>query len=311
MPRYRKFPTHKTQDFDILEMPDDFTRLLWVMLPLGLDREGRGIYDAKWVKAQIMPMRDDVTSQMVRSAIDWYWRRGLITRYKVGNREYFYYTAWVTEQGECTKEAESCLPGHHRAQVMLPADELPLFDNSGASPAQVESRSGTDAQVDAYADAQVDADAQAGADAPLTISPPDTPPIEEKKQRGKKLPRERDALFDAICEVCRVDPATAGASVGNVKKALLGASPPYSPDEVRRFGEWHNSDEWRRQKGPPSLWGLKEKIGIVRENGGSENDNASSRNSSRSYSQDDIAAAAEITRRNRERMATGTAVPAV
>lgn len=98
-------------------------------------------------------------------------------------------------------------------------------------------------------------------------------PHEQKKEPIKNKPeieettaqKPRDLLFDAISEVCHVDPTTAGASIGNVKVALLKAKPPYTPEEVRAFGVWHDSDKWRKDKGPPSLWALKEKIGLVRE----------------------------------------------
>jgi hypothetical protein len=59
-------------------LPDDFTRLLWVILPLGLDREGRGLDNASWVKAKIMPLRTDVTLEQVEAALTWYAERGLI-----------------------------------------------------------------------------------------------------------------------------------------------------------------------------------------------------------------------------------------
>lgn len=120
---------------------------------------------------------------------------------------------------------------------------------------------------------------------PIGANAPVSPESQNKTTKGKgrkpKTPnrqRERDVLFDAIAEVCCVDPATAGASIGNVKVALLQAKPPYSADEVRAFGKWHNSDEFRRKKGPPSLWQLKEKIGIVRNGNGSGASHAPSHN---------------------------------
>lgn len=102
------------------------------------------------------------------------------------------------------------------------------------------------------------------------------PSTSKKEKRSKKVkaiganeppennPRERDLLFDAIVAVTKVDPKTAGASIGKVKKALLGADPPYTPKEVYAYGLWHQSDPFRQKQGPPSLWNLQEKIGIVR-----------------------------------------------
>lgn len=72
----------------------------------------------------------------------------------------------------------------------------------------------------------------------------------------------RDVLFDAIAEVCQVDPATAGASVGKVKAKLSKAEPPYTPSEVKAFGAWWWSGGFRKR--PPRIWDLQEQIGIVR-----------------------------------------------
>lgn len=74
--------------------------------------------------------------------------------------------------------------------------------------------------------------------------------------------RPRDALFDAIAEVCQVDPATAGSSVGKVKAKLCKAEPPYTPAEVKSFGVWWWSGGFRKR--PPRIWDLQEQIGVVR-----------------------------------------------
>ena len=116
-----------------------------------------------------------------------------------------------------------------------------------------------------------------------TLTPSDPPPSEgvipspSEGVRGEssvnhqeepsiaRKPRAQDELFNAIAEVCKVDPATAGSSIGKVKSTLLKSDPPYTPEEVRKFGEWWWGNEWRRKKGePPSIWTLQEKIGIVR-----------------------------------------------
>lgn len=75
--------------------------------------------------------------------------------------------------------------------------------------------------------------------------------------------RPRDELFDAISETCKVDPATTAASIGKVKQALLSSDPPYTPAEVKLFsGWWWGKDGMRKR--PPTLWQLKEQIGVVR-----------------------------------------------
>ena len=111
-----------------------------------------------------------------------------------------------------------------------------------------------------------------GANNAPTKPPNDSTQKKTRKPKAQsaepKLPRERDVLFDAIASVCCIDPATAGASVGKVRAALSATEPPYSADEVKAFGVWWNSDEWRKKKGPPTLWKLKEQIGIVRNGNG-------------------------------------------
>lgn len=85
---------------------------------------------------------------------------------------------------------------------------------------------------------------------------------EVKRVAGEKPARPRDELFDALAEVCQVDPDTSAPSISKVKNVLLKAKPPYSPDEVRAFGKrWWS---WPERTEPPSLWNLQEKIGKMR-----------------------------------------------
>lgn len=104
---------------------------------------------------------------------------------------------------------------------------------------------------------------------PQVIPPPShlgryEPSVNPKKERvtGDKLIRQRDLLFDAIVKLCQVDPATAASSIGNVKRALLSSEPPYTAAEVESFGKWWWG--WDKRTTAPSLWNLKEKIGVVR-----------------------------------------------
>lgn len=109
MPQWRKLHTKATESLDINDMPDDFTRLLWVMLPLGLDKEGRGLDNMAWVKAKIMPLRMDVTHKMIGAAMDWYASRGMIRRYSVAGRDYFDIPTFHKYQNT-EREAESNFP---------------------------------------------------------------------------------------------------------------------------------------------------------------------------------------------------------
>lgn len=149
MPRYRKLHVKTTESLDINDMPDDFTRLLWVLLPLGLDREGRGMDNPSWIKAKIMPLREDVTRQQISDAINWYVRRGMVLRYQVDDRNYFWVPNFLKYQGSTIKEADSELPPHPNQ----------IDSNSGVSQELVESNSGTDSDSDSDSDSDADSDA--------------------------------------------------------------------------------------------------------------------------------------------------------
>jgi hypothetical protein len=96
----------------------------------------------------------------------------------------------------------------------------------------------------------------------------ETPQIKYKRSKvnisgEEKAPRQPDPLFDAIAKVTCTDPATAGASIGKIESTLKKATPPYTSEEVLQFGsDW---PAWKDK--PPTLWQLKEQIGIVRQNG--------------------------------------------
>jgi len=86
-------------------------------------------------------------------------------------------------------------------------------------------------------------------------------------------PRKRDELFDAICYVCSsTDPKVKGngAKIGKARAALADSEPPYTAEEVLAFGQWWNSDDWRRKKGPPTVWKLTEQVGIIRNGNGNK-----------------------------------------
>lgn len=152
MPQYRKLHVKATESLDINEMPDDFTRLLWVMLPLGLCRDGRGMDNPAWIKAKIMPLRTDVTLSDIEGAMVWFDGAGMIERYVVDGRSYFQVTNWQKYQGATSKEAESPYPP---ASVSKPERGANNF-SGGASPELVKSLSGTDTTTDTTTNADTD-----------------------------------------------------------------------------------------------------------------------------------------------------------
>jgi hypothetical protein len=110
MPRYRKLYVKTTESLDLNDMPDDFTRLMWVLMPLCLCREGRGLDHAAWLKSKLFPLRVDVTLDMIIHAMDWFTDRGMIVPYVVDDRQYFYVPTFHRYQGDTTREAETNYP---------------------------------------------------------------------------------------------------------------------------------------------------------------------------------------------------------
>jgi hypothetical protein len=165
MPQWRKLHTRITESADFNDMPDDFTRLVWVLLPLGLDREGRSLDNPALIRSRIMPLREDVTLEMIGAALDWFADRGMLVRYEVDGRRYFYVPTFSAYQGNTHKEAPSIYPAPPQEQSADPSHSRPTPDllqtYSRPTPEQGATNSGTDADADAETDAETDADAPA------------------------------------------------------------------------------------------------------------------------------------------------------
>lgn len=138
MPKYRQLHTKIVDSFDFAEMPDDFTRVLWLLLIVIVDSEGRGIDSPSWIRARMFPLRPDVDLEHIEAAMDWISNRGMITRYQVDGRSYFCIASFKTYQSGTEKEAKSNLP---------PTPEL-LRSNSVPYPEQVRVNADADADAD-------------------------------------------------------------------------------------------------------------------------------------------------------------------
>ena len=130
MAQYRALHTKITQSFDFNEMPDDFTRLMWALMPLALDSEGRGIFNSSWIRSRLFPLREDVTAKQIMAAMDWIVDRGMLVKYEVDGRQYFYSPTFKSYQRGLEKETKS----------VLPAPEL-VESNSVPTPEQLQSNS--------------------------------------------------------------------------------------------------------------------------------------------------------------------------
>jgi hypothetical protein len=110
MPKFRALHTKIIDSFDFNEMPDDFHRVTWILLPLILDCEGRGIDNPAWIKSKMYPLRLDVTAGQISSVFDWLADHQMIVRYTVKGRRYFYVPTFKAYQKGTEKEAASVLP---------------------------------------------------------------------------------------------------------------------------------------------------------------------------------------------------------
>jgi len=163
MPRYRKLHVKTVESLDINDMPDDFTRLLWVLLPLALCREGRGIHNPAWLKSKLFPLRTDINQDDISEAFDWLVKRGMVRTYSVDGRGYFYLPNFHKYQGSTTKEAESDYP------PPPDQDTTQVQSKSGPTPDLVPTKSASDSVFsiqysDADATATADASAKGSAD---------------------------------------------------------------------------------------------------------------------------------------------------
>jgi hypothetical protein len=120
MPKYRQLHTKIIDSFDFNEMPDDFTRVVWMLLTLILDSEGRGIDNAGWIRSKMFPMRTDVTDEQIESAFNWLKKRKMIVRYSIKGRNFFYVPTFKLYQTRTEREAPSNIP----AQIQEITPEL-------------------------------------------------------------------------------------------------------------------------------------------------------------------------------------------
>jgi len=240
MPKWRKLHVKALESEDIHEMPDDFTRFLWILLPLVLDREGRGRYSAAWVRSKVFPLRTDVTIEQVETAFGWYAMHDMVVTYHVDERPYFHVPSFPRYQGDTAKEAESYYPAppDFHDDESRPTPDL-LQSKSGPTPELVATKSGSDA------------DADADADADSTPPPP------------------HGAYFTTLRDICQLD-SKIKSNAGRMNRAakeLRVAN--VTLDEIRRFYEgdrsWWWSQDWRGVKGePPKPEDIGKTVGIAR-----------------------------------------------
>ena len=124
MATYRKLYTKILESTDINDMPDDFTRLTWVLLLLIVDREGRALDNLVNLRSKVYPQREDVTISMLSSAMRWFADHGMIHRYTVENKRYFQIVSFVKYQGDTRREAVSLFPPASAGTAQCQADAV-------------------------------------------------------------------------------------------------------------------------------------------------------------------------------------------
>jgi hypothetical protein len=246
MPQWRKLHSKITESLDVNDMPDDFTRLLWVLLPTQLCREGRGVDNPSWVRSRVFPMREDVTLKMVSGALLWYAQRGMIVRYEVAGRAYFCVPTFHHYQGNTEREAQSEYPA---PPENIETDARPTRD-------LLMSRSVSDSDSDSDVDADSDADVEIGA----ASAPPAQPePVvvvvqePEPKRASRADPRTKHpaislvkgitgrnpnrAMYDSIIETVGDKPRGEDAAICYREWIKRG----YNPNALTWLTEWYSN----------------------------------------------------------------------
>jgi hypothetical protein len=139
MPTYRKLHTKILDSYDFAEMPNDFTRVFWMLLIVVVDSEGRAIDNPAWIKSKMFPLRSDVSNKQIEDALSWLETRKMIIRYKVSGRSYFYVSKFKNYQTGTEREAKS----------VLPPPEESLTSDSGVTQEEVETNSTATVYVNA------------------------------------------------------------------------------------------------------------------------------------------------------------------
>ena len=247
MPRYRKLHVKTVESLDLNEMPDDLTRLMWVLLPLALCREGRGLHSGAWLKSKLFPLREDINSELVWSKFQWFIGRGMVIPYEIEGRSYFYVPTFHKYQGNTVKEAESDYPAPPESRPTESGEQAESLQTySRPTPELVQSKSDTDAIFNIqYSDADAEKDP----------APDGAPP---------KEPTPHQAMFGALLSAYRWDgnlitEKQRGRLNAESKRLLKGNK---TPRDVWSAGEWWWENDWRGKKGSAPTYGqLVETLG--------------------------------------------------
>ena len=92
-----ELPSTMFDSYTIEGMPDDFTRLLWLSLPLSTDDSGRGLDHPATLRSLLFPFAkgSEEQEQQLREGMDYLEQQGMLIRFQdpVGER-YFELSNW-------------------------------------------------------------------------------------------------------------------------------------------------------------------------------------------------------------------------
>jgi hypothetical protein len=81
----------------------------------------------------------------------------------------------------------------------------------------------------------------------------------ETPRQPKPPASSQQDMFGAICETCELDPKVNSGKIAKIAQTLLKAE--YTPEQVRGFKEWWQSDLWRFEHTPvPTIAKLTEQL---------------------------------------------------
>lgn len=140
---WRKLHARIIESATFNDLPDDTTRLFWVLLTLVIDSAGRIPNHPALLRSKCFPCRIDITLEQIALAVERLAEQGMIELYEVDGRQYLQATNWRQYQ-RCDRESPSRLPPPPHSGV----GPEQVRSNSGVGPEQVESYSRSDIDID-------------------------------------------------------------------------------------------------------------------------------------------------------------------
>lgn len=211
MARIRTIKPTFFRSLTVTELPKP-TRLTWIGLWTYVDDAGRGVDDARLIKAELWPLDDDYTAKKVEKDLQLLEANGSIRRYVVEGRKYLEIIEWHHQRID--KPTPSILPPPpETTEGTLPPD-------SGNPPGGVEEASVQEKEEGLGREQGKDF-APAPADA-------------------EKPARPRDALWDsmlAACEIHEEPTSSARGAYNRARKDLATAGA--TPEEIHRRADIH------------------------------------------------------------------------